>query len=169
MHRGLVGPLRALLTAALADAREFSAREDTALRTAFSSLFLSLVLESLPTETPRVAQLARAQALVAEESHRAEFSPRELADLMHVSLRFLQKVYAEVGDTPAAAIRRVRLERAAALLRTPWGSEVPLARVAHDVGLEEGTLRRAFKREHGVSPRAFGRGSISPDDPASVG
>ena len=78
-----------------------------------------------------------------------EFSPETLAHDFHISLRYTQKLFASEDDSPAAYIRRRRLEHAHRLLTT--GSSV--ARAAHASGFfDVDTFSRAFKREYRFVP-----------------
>jgi AraC-like DNA-binding protein len=85
------------------------------------------------TEPPSLAELARA----------ASVSPGHLARLFHASL----------GVSPLAALRLLRLERAAAMLAR---SNLSIKEVAASSGFESPFhFSRRFKDVYGVSPRAF--------------
>ena len=69
----------------------------------------------------------------------------------------------ELGESPAAFVRRLRVERARSLLSD---SDLSLVDIAARTGLgDPSTLFRTFQREVGVSPavyrRRFGRSSSS--------
>jgi len=68
-----------------------------------------------------------------------------------LSRRMLEIRFREVlGRSPAAEIRRVRLERARRLLIE---TRLPIPRIAVACGfVEPGSLARAFRKEFGVSP-----------------
>jgi transcriptional regulator GlxA family with amidase domain len=71
-----------------------------------------------------------------------------------VSTRQLTRLFQEhLGETPGAAVRRVRLEIAARLIAT---TELPLSKVAHQCGFGSAeSFRQAFVAKYGVNPRAF--------------
>ncbi|MBD8042629.1 helix-turn-helix domain-containing protein [Arthrobacter sp. Sa2BUA2] len=78
-----------------------------------------------------------------------EFTTAELAAGAHLSVRSVQAIFAEAGTSPAAEIRRARLEHARTLLAQ--GSAVQTACLAS--GFQDpGTFSRAFRQRYGVSP-----------------
>ncbi|MFF1614837.1 GlxA family transcriptional regulator [Amycolatopsis sp. NPDC058278] len=80
----------------------------------------------------------------------ADLSPPALAARAGVTARHLARLFAtHVGTTPARAVRTVRTEAAAYLVR---GSELPLATVARRCGFGSAeTLRQAFLDHYGVT------------------
>jgi transcriptional regulator GlxA family with amidase domain len=83
-----------------------------------------------------------------------EVSAEALAAHAGVSVRHLSRLFREhVGESPASAVRRMRLEIAARLITS---TDLPLAQVATRCGFGSGeTLRQAFVARFGVSPRTF--------------
>jgi transcriptional regulator GlxA family with amidase domain len=84
-------------------------------------------------------------------AHLAEdLGPRALADRTGVSARHLTRLFAtHLGTTPARAVRGVRTEAAAHLVRS---SELPLAAIARRCGFRTPeTLRQAFLDHYGVT------------------
>lgn len=77
-----------------------------------------------------------------------------LADLAAISSRQLNRLFNEhLGETPGNAVRRIRLEIAAALTST---TDLPFSQIARRCGFKSAeTLRQAFVARYGVSPRAF--------------
>lgn len=77
-----------------------------------------------------------------------------LAALVGLSTRQLNRVFREhLGEPPASAVRRIRLEFAARLIAT---SDLTLTRVARRCGFGSAeSLRQAFAARYGMSPRAF--------------
>ena len=92
------------------------------------------------------------------EAHFAEpLSVPQLAARLFLSPgHFSQRFTREVGVTPAAFVRRLRLEKARALLReTDW----PLARIAEATGFADAAhLARSFRGFYGLTPNSFRRG-----------
>lgn len=93
------------------------------------------------------------------EAHFAEpLSVPQLAARLFLSPNhFSQRFKREVGVTPAAFIRRLRLEKARTLLReTDW----PLAHIAQNTGFADAAhLSRSFRDCYGLTPHKFRRGS----------
>ncbi|MCC9192131.1 helix-turn-helix domain-containing protein [Arthrobacter sp. zg-Y916] len=78
-----------------------------------------------------------------------EFTTAELAAAAHLSVRSVQALFAEAGTSPAAEIRRVRLEHARTLLEQ--GHAVQAACLASGF-LDPGTFGRAFRQRFGCAP-----------------
>jgi transcriptional regulator GlxA family with amidase domain len=106
-----------------------------------------VLLEELVVEDSEVAK-----AIAWAFDHLKEaMTVGDLADAVHVSSRtFARRVQAATGMSPNRLLRRVRVERAVALLQN---SRLPVATVAREVGYTEASaLRRAMADELGVSP-----------------
>lgn len=88
------------------------------------------------------------------------FTTAELAAAAHLSIRSVQVVFAEAGTSPAAEIRRIRLEHARALLEQ--GHAVQTACLAAGF-LDPGTFARSFRQRFGLAP------SQVPASPAARG
>jgi AraC-like DNA-binding protein len=108
--------------------------------------------------TPELAQMelirARTDAIIFEQSSDPALTPASIAAQLSVSLRQLYRAFTGT-DSPAARIRRRRLERAAELLTA--GSEGGhVEKIAQDCGFASAEyFSRAFRREFGLSPRAY--------------
>ena len=107
------------------------------------------------TRNARRALFEDAAAIIDAEYAR-ELSVDEVARRIATSRRQLQRVFAEIaGTTFRGYIARVRLERAADLLRAGSGS-VP--EIAAAVGYRSWTsFSMAFRRHHGMPPSALRR------------
>ena len=77
-----------------------------------------------------------------------------LAALAGVSTRQLNRIFRDqLGETPGAAVRRIRLEVAARLTAT---TDLTLSQVARRSGFASAeSLRQAFVQKFGLSPRTF--------------
>ncbi|MGJ9424557.1 helix-turn-helix domain-containing protein [Nesterenkonia halotolerans] len=81
-----------------------------------------------------------------------------VARALHVSMRYLQGVFAQEGTTPSEWIRRRRLERCRLELGDPAHAHRSVSAVAARWGYPEASsFSRAFKNAYGVSPGAFRR------------
>lgn len=104
-----------------------------------------------------VAFLDRVREVVEANVASAAFGTAALAEAVGMSPRQLRrKLSALTGETAAQAVRRVRLDRAAALLADGAHS---VKEVAYDTGFSSTSgFRRAFGERYGVSPSAYGPG-----------
>ena len=92
---------------------------------------------------------ARLLAHVRDRFRDPDFTAATLAAEFHLSLRSVQQVLAEHGCSPAAEIRRRRLDFASALLTR--GTTVQYTARASGF-TDAGTFTRAFRRQFGCSP-----------------
>jgi YesN/AraC family two-component response regulator len=115
----------------------------------------------LPSEVPPPEAVVRARRYL--EAHLNEpYAAGRLAREIGLSERHLYRQFREaIGLTPRQYLTRVRMVRAAELLRTtPRGIE----QIASDVGFRNVTVfNRVFKRAYGVSPSEF-RARYRPQD-----
>lgn len=79
-----------------------------------------------------------------------------LAREAHMSRSAFSNAFVDViGEPPMAHVRRVRLRRAAAMLRS---TDLPVASIAHAVGFSSRShFSQAFTAVHGVTPSAYRR------------
>ncbi|WP_329407856.1 helix-turn-helix domain-containing protein [Nocardia vinacea] len=81
-------------------------------------------------------------------------TPAEIASAAHVSLRQLQKLFAQRGSTISGWIRDRRLERCWHDLANPRLASRPVAVVAASWGLVDAPqFSRAFRARYGIAPR----------------
>ena len=113
---------------------------------------------------PATVQRRRALFLDAARIIDLEFNEKlaldDVARRVATSRRQLQRAFAEAGETSFRAyIQRVRMERAAELLRS---SMTPVNQVASAVGYRQpAQFAKAFRRHHGAPPSVF-RGATRP-------
>lgn len=78
-----------------------------------------------------------------------------IAEAHYISRRHLYELFEPFAETPGEHLRRLRLSRAATLLRE---GGLPIARVAESVGFGDATtFTRAFHREFGMLPSDYVR------------
>lgn len=113
--------------------------------------------ESRSVDDPRVAAV-----LITMEQHLEEgISIGELAKSVSLSRRQLERlIHSKTGLSPAAAFRRLRLDRAKRLLLS---SKRPVLEVALDVGfINASHFCKEFKRVHGQTPAQIRDAAVRP-------
>lgn len=97
---------------------------------------------------------ARTEALIHAQAADAELTPAGLAAQLCVSLRQLYRAF-DGTESPAARIRHRRLELAAEILAAP-GTPPSVDKIAAQCGFVSAEyFSRAFRRQYGLSPRAY--------------
>lgn len=112
------------------------------------------------TAVRRRAIFLEASAIIDEE-YRKKLQLDDVARRVATSRRQLQRAFAEAGETSFRAyLQRVRMERAATLLRE---GEAPVNEVADAVGYRQAAqFAKAFRRHHGAPPSSFRRALSRP-------
>jgi AraC-like DNA-binding protein len=122
---------------------------------AMAGLLLRTVVARPAAEPEQLESVrARTDAIIFEQASDATLTPATIAAQLNISLRQLYRAFNRT-ESPAARIRRRRLERAAELLsaRSP---QPQVERVAQECGFASAEyFSRAFRREFGISPRAY--------------
>ncbi|MFF7159510.1 helix-turn-helix domain-containing protein [Streptomyces sp. NPDC008139] len=128
-----------------------------ASRDALLELARGLVLDRFddrePAFTPALAQAARdlADARLTD----AELSLASVAAHLHVSVRTLQRAFADLEEPFSAYVRRRRLEEAAAALAEP-GSRLSVSEAATRWHFTDSShFIRAFKKRYHLTPKQF--------------
>jgi transcriptional regulator GlxA family with amidase domain len=113
-----------------------------------------------PAKRPATAQRRRALFLEAVEVIDREYAEKlaldDVARRVATSRRQLQRAFAEAGETSFRTyLQRVRMQRAAALLRE---GDIAVNQVASAVGYRQpAQFAKAFRRHHGAPPSSFRR------------
>jgi AraC-like DNA-binding protein len=123
-----------------------------------AALAALLVRTAVPKPTPDLAQVEqvrlRTDAIIYEQAADPNLTPASIAAQLNISLRQLYRAF-NGTESPAARIRRRRLERAAEILAARSGPG-HVERVAIECGFASAEyFSRAFRREFGLSPRAY--------------
>jgi len=114
-----------------------------------------------PATVQRRRALFLDAARIIEDDFQDKLALDDVALRVATSRRQLQRAFAEAGETSFRAyLQRVRMERAAELLR---GSPAPVNQVASAVGYRQpAQFAKAFRRHHGAPPSAFRVASATP-------
>ncbi len=89
----------------------------------------------------------------------------DIAAEFFLSRRTVYHVFEDVGMTPSDYLRSRRLALAAARLADPELADVPIAEIAASAGFDDATtFTRAFRRQHGVTPREWRATGPSPQE-----
>jgi AraC-like DNA-binding protein len=123
-----------------------------------AALAALLVRTAVPKPTPDLAQVEqvrlRTDAIIYEQATDPNLTPAAIATQLNISLRQLYRAF-NGSESPAARIRRRRLERAAEILARRSGPG-QVEKVALECGFASAEyFSRAFRREFGMSPRAY--------------
>jgi AraC-like DNA-binding protein len=110
---------------------------------------------------------ARCDVLINDQLSDVTLTPGMIAVQLNMSLRQLYRAF-DGQESPAARIRRKRLERAAQLLAS-WPVHTHVDRIAAQCGFPSAEyFSRAFRREYGVSPRTYRTTHREADDSGNL-
>jgi|GEM_PF-2269102 len=100
---------------------------------------------------------------ISQNLNDPSFGPRQLANLMHVSLRTLQRRFkVETNTTAILYIRKKRIERAVELVKT---QDLNISQIADMVGFSDPAyFGKVFKEEMGCAPQEFKAKNNGPND-----
>jgi AraC-like DNA-binding protein len=120
-----------------------------------TGLLLRTAVRKPEAELEHIASVrARTDAIIYEQAADPLLTPATVAAQLNISLRQLYRAF-NGTDSPAARIRSRRLERAAELL-SARSAQPHVERVAQQCGFVSAEyFSRAFRREFGLSPRAY--------------
>jgi AraC-like DNA-binding protein len=123
-----------------------------------ASLAALLLRTAVRRSGPDLAQVEqvrmRTDAIIYEQAADPNLTPATIATQLNISLRQLYRAF-NGTESPAARIRRRRLERAAEILAARSGPG-HVEKVAQECGFASAEyFSRAFRREFGLSPRAY--------------
>ena len=114
-----------------------------------------------PEAGRRVLLLRRIHAFLEDRLGDPELDPAAVAAAHHISLRSLQKLFEEEGETVAGWIRARRLEHCRRDLADARFAGLPVSSVAARWGLVDAAhFSRLFKAAYGLSPREYRLGEL---------
>jgi AraC-like DNA-binding protein len=103
--------------------------------------------------------LERIKGYIAMHLRDPALNPDEIAAAVHISVRYLHKLFETEHQTVALYLRGLRLERARDDLLDPRLTRRSIARIAHSCGFGDiSGFNRAFKATYGINPSDLRRG-----------
>jgi AraC-like DNA-binding protein len=122
---------------------------------ALAGLLLRTSVRRRRTELEQMESIrGRTDTIIFEQAADPLLSPASIAAQLNVSLRQLYRAF-NGTESPAARIRRRRLEHAAELLAAR-ATSAHVEKIAQECGFVSAEyFSRAFRREFGLSPRAY--------------
>ena len=136
------------------------------MQLAVYDLLGALLAPSDPSQASRHADrlFARIRGVVKDGFADPDFSPREVAAEVGISLRYLQKLFTARASTCSEFIYSLRLDHAAHLLhrRASLGTSQPLSEIAFACGFRDYThFARKFRHRFGHSPGAAAQDTLA--------
>lgn len=122
---------------------------------ALTGLLLRTAVRKPSTDLAQMESVrARTDAIISAQATDPMLTPASIAAQLNISVRQLYRAF-NGSESPAARIRHRRLERAAEMLLARQ-SQPHVERVAQECGFVSAEyFSRAFRREFGLSPRAY--------------
>ncbi|GAB7028811.1 helix-turn-helix domain-containing protein [Streptomyces sp. NPDC021749] len=161
-RRGMGGVFVRWLADLNARASEFTSADIPTLSSVTLDLLASVLArcldseDALSPEARRSALRARINAFVEQHLADPAMTPQTIADAHHVSLRYLQQMFADDDTSPAAWIRHRRLERCRLDLINPHLHAHPVQVIAARWGFANPAhFSRLFRAAYGIPPRDY--------------
>lgn len=109
------------------------------------------------SDLPKADQLrAKAMDLMQHYVGQTDFSLTDLAQKLGISTRYLNLIFADVGTTPMAVLRDLRLKRVAIQLTEEHMDTVSIEKIGLANGIPNPShLTRLFKAKYGLTPKAW--------------
>jgi transcriptional regulator GlxA family with amidase domain len=100
--------------------------------------------------------VVRVQHYILENLDGVDLSPRAIAEANGVSVRQLHRVFSATGTTVCLWVRKARLARCAAELRSSTAGSEGITDIAFRWGFNDSAhFSKTFRAEFGQSPRAY--------------
>jgi AraC-like DNA-binding protein len=125
-----------------------------ALTTSFAMAFDEVIASS----TLLNGLHARARLYIEENLQDPELSPRQIAEKLRVSPRYLRLIFADGNETASAYVLRRRVEECARQMADPASRDLSITEIAFNWGFNSAPhFARSFRTHFGVTPRDYRR------------
>src|SRR3979490_1200980 len=161
--------LRRLVLDSIEDEEPMSPTAVSHMQLALSDLLGALFAPSpsRPISSRTAKLFARVRGVIKDRFADPDFGPLEVAAETGISLRYVQKLFAERGSTGSELVYSIRLDHAAPLLlrRASLNTGQPLSEIAYACGFRDYThFARKFRHRFGYPPGAHaGHGQSASD------
>lgn len=115
----------------------------------------------------RMAFLERAKQAIEANLHDPELTPTKVAEMLRISLRYLQDLFSDEDTTPSAWIWERRLDRSRRMLADPRFAGTTISDIAYECGFTDYShfnhrFRAAFKLSPSDYKNSFSRRPVLP-------
>lgn len=129
--------------------------EGPALQNAILALLDPVVKFDASSDFPETLRL-QAEQIIKQQLTSTSLSASSIAEQLNISCRHLYRLFETDNDTVCRFIQRLRLEKAAFLLKDAALRHKSITDVAMDIGYPDPThFSKAFRKRYGQSPREF--------------
>lgn len=126
----------------------------------FVGLALADAAEPSPETLHRQVLLRNIKAFIRSQISNPDLAPAVVADHFGVSVRYVSSLFSGEPETLMAHAKRIRIQRAAEMLRADKSGRMQIKDICHRVGFKtQAHFAHAFSAEFGVSPKGY-RASI---------
>ena len=156
--RGLTGVVSRFLLDLARHGEDLPAEQSDQVLAHASDLVITLLGQHLEaTDTVRGARhgslMPRIKDYIQQHLHDPGLDPARIAAAVHISTRYLHKLFQAEHDTVALYVRGLRLDQARRDLLDPRHAQHSIAAIAHACGFGDlSGFNRAFKTAYGLSP-----------------
>jgi AraC-like DNA-binding protein len=129
--------------------------EGPALQNAILALLDPVVRFDASSDFPESLR-SQAEQIIRQQLTCTNLTASSVAEQLNISSRHLYRIFESDSDTVCRFIQRLRLEKAALILREPALRHKTITDVAMDIGYPDPThFSKAFRKRYGQSPREF--------------
>jgi AraC family transcriptional regulator, positive regulator of tynA and feaB len=153
--------LRRLVLETIEDEETMSPTAGSYMQLALYDLLGAAFAPTRPISSRTDQLFARIRDVINDRFSDPDFGPLEVAAETGVSLRYVQKLFAERGSTCSEVVYTIRLDNAACLLRRRASLDTgqPLSEIAYACGFRDYThFARKFRHRFGYPPGAYSEG-----------